>query len=105
MKLDVMERIVLSGLLPQEGNFKTLKLLRVLREDLSFNDIENQKLKFVQEAEQVQWNDVGARDIGEVEISIGEIMTETIKDKLKEMDEKKELKNDYFSLYEKFIVE
>lgn len=40
MKLTVVERIVLQTLLPQKGNELTLKLVRKLREALSFSEQE-----------------------------------------------------------------
>ena len=36
LKLSVYERLVLLNILPKEGNFITLKIIRQLREDLSF---------------------------------------------------------------------
>jgi len=48
-KVDVLERIALLGLLPKEGSFANLKLLRVVKENLSFNESENRALQFRQE--------------------------------------------------------
>lgn len=46
MKLNVMERITLISLLPESGNFVTLKIVRKLRETLSFSEEEHLKLQF-----------------------------------------------------------
>ena len=100
MELTVLERLVLLNILPAEGNFATLKLVRQLREELSFDEEEHKLLSFVQDGEQVRWN-------LEVEVVkdcvIGEKMTDLIVGKLKELDKKGELKDDQFSLYEKFV--
>lgn len=46
VKLNVLERLTLNGLLPKEGSFMNLKLLRLTKEDLSFNEEENKALQF-----------------------------------------------------------
>ena len=56
MKLSVLERLLVMGLLPRESNFTNLKILRVAREALSFNDEENGLLNFRIEGEQTRWN-------------------------------------------------
>ena len=48
MKLGVKERIVLGSILPSEADFITLKIVRGLRESLSFTDEELQILKIQQ---------------------------------------------------------
>ena len=60
-KLTVVERILLASLLPKEGTFVNLRLLRLAREALSFSEEENEGLQFRIEtnAEGVQvtaWN-------------------------------------------------
>ena len=47
MKLNVLERIVLLNILPQQGSFSNLKLLRVAKEALSFTEEENKLLNFI----------------------------------------------------------
>ncbi len=46
MKLTVLERLRAQGLLPGEGDFATLKVVRKARETLSFNDEELELLEF-----------------------------------------------------------
>ncbi len=46
MKLNVMERITLIGELPSAGSFATLKIVRKLRESLSFSEEEHKSLCF-----------------------------------------------------------
>jgi len=100
MKLSVLERLLVQGLLPEKGSFTNIKLMRLAMETLSFDEAENKALGFRQEGEQTIWND-GA--VGEKEVIIGEVVSNMVKKALKELDEKEELKPEQFTLYEKFV--
>ena len=102
MELTVLERLVLQALLPKEGNYTTLKLLRVCREALSFDDLENKRLEFFQDGDQVRWNEAAGRTIVK-NIEIGEVMTLEIVASLKKLEEEKKLRDEHFTLYEKFV--
>lgn len=60
MLLSVHDRLMLLSLLPREGNFTNLKLLRKAREALSFNETENKALNVREEGEGAErrmiWN-------------------------------------------------
>jgi hypothetical protein len=99
MKLNIIERILLSGILPAKGTFQTLKLLRVLKEDLSFTEEENKRLEFRQDGDRIHWKETAE----EWDIKIGDTMKEIIVKTLKDIDEKGELTDQHFSLYEKFV--
>ncbi len=100
MELNVLERLVIQGLLPKEGNYTTLKLLRVCRESLSFDDLENKRLSFFQDGDQIRWNE-GVDIVKDIEI--GEVMKLEIVASLKKLEEEKKLKDEHFTLYEKFV--
>jgi len=100
MELTVKERLVLMATLPKEGSFTILKLLRKLKEDLSFDDSENKKLRFVQEGDMVRWDET--QNIVK-DIKTGETMMNLIVNALKELDRKGKLTEDHFTLYEKFV--
>lgn len=100
MKLETADRLILLSLIPAEGNIITLKLFRELREALSFNDEENKALNFKQNDNIVTWDQTVPM---EKEITIGEAMTDMIKDLLHKMDEEKKLTESHISLYDKFI--
>ena len=107
MILNVLERLVLLNLLPKEGDFTTLKLVRVAREDLSFNDIENQRLKFIQGSGpegkgQVSWDNTAAKEI-ERDIPLGEMMTIKVVEELTKLNKEGKLTDEHFTLYEKFV--
>lgn len=100
MELSVLDRIVLQNLLPKEGNFANLKLLRIARESLSFNEEENKALAFRQEAEKLFWNE---NTVEPKEIAIGEVVTQLIAKELKRLDESNKLQQEHLSVYEKFL--
>jgi len=99
-ELSVLERLVLLGILPKEGDFTTLKLVRKLRENLSFDEGEHEKLKFVQDGDQVRWNETALEP---KHVAIGEKMRDVIIGALKKLDDEKKLREEHFSLYEKFV--
>jgi len=99
-ELSVLERLVLLGILPKEGDFVTLKLVRKLRENLSFDEAEIKELNFIQDGDQVRWNEKA--DIVK-RINIGDRMNVLIYETLKKLDNEKKLREEHFSLYEKFV--
>jgi len=57
MLLSVLDRIILlNGVLPKEGSYQNLKLLRKTKEALSFDEEENRRLCFRNTDTQVRWN-------------------------------------------------
>jgi len=100
-ELSVVERLVLLNILPKEGDFTTIKLMRKLRESLSFDEDEHKKLNFVQDGDQVRWNQEALTD---KYIQIGEKQSDIIHDALKKLNDEKKLTSDHLSLYEKFVV-
>jgi hypothetical protein len=101
LKLNTFDRLILLNILPREGDFTTLKIIRKLRETLSFSEEEHKRLQFKQDGEgKVSWQTNG--DI-EKDITIGEKATDIICDVLKKLDKDKKLKEEHFSVYEKFI--
>ena len=100
MKLNVLERLILLSILPKEGNFTTLKIIRKLRETLSFSEEEHKALKFKEEDGRLFWDSSyeALKDI-----HVGEKAEDVIVSTLKKMDEEKKLTDEHFSVYEKFI--
>ena len=100
MELNEGERLVLLSVLPEQGDFTTLKVIRTLRETLSFSEDEHKEYQFVQEEMQVRWNDKAEQN---KEIEIGEKANDIIVLALSKLNEDKKLKMEHFALYEKFI--
>lgn len=101
MKLKVIDRITLLGILPQEGDIITLKIIRKVREDLSFTDEEHKALKIERlDAGNLQWN---AEADKPKEIAIGEVATNLIVDSLKKLNDEKKLTDNHVGVYEMFV--
>ena len=98
MKLGVLDRLALLGALPKEGDFTTLKIVRQLREDLSFTEDEHKKFNFRAEGEQLLWD-----NSEEKEINFGEKATDLIVSTLKQLNENKKLTEDHFNVYKAFV--
>lgn len=101
MKLSVKERIVLVGLLPATGDITSMKQVRVLREELAFNDEENKNLKIQHQPNgSVTWSKDGEID---KEIEIVPVMLEVIKGKLNELNEQKSITDEILDIWELFM--
>jgi len=102
MKLTVLERLLALGVLPKEGNYVLLKVIRRGQEELSFTDEEIKKYKFVQEGDQTRWDDKVEQ---EADIKLGSKVKTLIAEELEKLDKDKKLTQQHFSLFEKFVKE
>lgn len=100
MILTVQERMALLSLLPDQGDYVTLKVLMKLKLSIGLTEEEIQKWGVRQDLENkmVYWD-----ENGEAEIPIGEVATGIIVDALRKLDKTKQLPVNLFDLYEKFI--
>ena len=105
MKLSVLERVLLSGMMMEyKGNFTNLKLVRVGREMLSFNEEENAQLNFAaSEQGGMTWDPTASLLLQSVEIDLSDHIVEIIKAELLKLNNEEKLTDQHFSLYEKFI--
>ena len=100
LKLDVLERVILLGLLPKDENYLTYKLITKLKSDLSFSDEEIKKYEIkILEDGRVSWMRTGNK-----EIEIGETIEAMIVEKLKAVEKEKKINDENVSLYEKFVI-
>lgn len=100
MELNILERITLLNILPDKGNFVTLKLVNELRNALSFNeeDIEAASISQNDETGHVTWEENIAR-----EFNLGKKTTEIIVTTLEKLNNAEELTAQHMSLCEKFL--
>lgn len=104
VKLSVVNRISLLGLLPNEGDLTTIKIIRELREELSFTADEHALLGFRPAGDRkVIWNEEAAVNKEIVFSGVREIILEKVKTQLREMEDKGKLKLDHLSLYEVLV--
>lgn len=57
MKLGIPERIRLLAILPEKGNLLTIKIVRELREELSFSEKEHKDFGIRTLGNNIQWDD------------------------------------------------
>lgn len=104
MELSVLERLTLLSLLPHEGSFRNMKIVRTLRESLSFDeDAEKFGLQETETGDgrkSFQWNHKVEQT---AEIEVGERAVELIADTLKALDKADKLPEQAVTLYEKFV--
>lgn len=104
MKLNVQDRLILLTVLPKEGNFTNLKLLRVAKEELSFTEAENVALNFREVGEgssrKLIWN---TDKVPDKEIELGKVVTGLVEKELQRLDKTGKLTMDHLPIYEKFF--
>ena len=104
MKLNVLERINLMGLLPQESNFITFRLLTDLKKDLSFTEKEIKDFKIEQKEIEGQMRIFWGKS-KEVEITIGEQARIIVNTALQKLDADGKVNEGNISLFDKFQPE
>lgn len=102
IKLNLFDRLVVMSLLPTESNFITLKIVRDLQTNLAPTE-EEIKLSGLEAME----GGVNATDwlaVPEKEIVFGDIAKGIIVNALIKLDKDEKLKQEHFSVYEKFVI-
>ena len=102
MQLGVFDRVLLLNILPREGDFRTLKVLRKLADDLGFSEDEAAALQFQQDGVSIKWRQEADAP---KDVPMGEIAREIIADRLRELDKQKKLTLEHMSLYERFVLD
>lgn len=102
MKLNVMDRMLALGLIPEKGTFVTLRVIQDARNvlALSAKEIKEYDVRDGDKPGTVVWKSEGNKD---KEIAISSAACEMIKNELKKLDDKSELTINHMRLYEKFV--
>ena len=105
MKLSVMERLMVLGVLPKEGDYTTLGVIRKAQDMLSFTEEEIAKYKFKNiqvegGGQQTQW-DSKVEQV--VDLRLGAKAISIIGEALEKLNKDKKLKMEQASIYEKFV--
>ncbi len=103
MDLTISERLTLLMIIPQEGSYSKLKLLRTLKEELSFSEEEHKQYSIQDMGTRVTWNLQNSEGYVK-DIPIGEVMFDVIYKVLQSLDQQEKLLETQVSLYEKFVV-
>jgi hypothetical protein len=107
MKLSINERFSLRNILPQEGTMITMRIVRDLQRELSLSDNEiteyEVKMKVLPDGSQgIVWNAEKAKDRGK-EIPVGENAWGIVVERLKKLDEMKQINLGLIDLYDRFV--
>jgi len=97
MKLNVLERITLMGILPAESNYITFRILTDLKQKLSFTEKEIKEFKIEQKDGRIFW-----AKSKEVEITIGEQVRIIVNTALQKLDADGKVNGGNISLFDKF---
>jgi len=98
VNLGVLERILLLNVLPKEGSYTTIKIVRELREELSFSEEEHKKLNFRTDgAGMTHWEREIIKDV-----KIGEKAFDILKDAFVKLEKQEQLTTEMTELYEHF---
>ena len=100
-KLNVGERMMVLTVLPKEGSFVTIRLIRTLISRLALSAQEIQDFEIVQEQEALHFNSKGSI---ELDFDFADVEFDLIRKQLKELDEGCKLKPDMITIYQKFCT-
>lgn len=102
--LNIGGRIVLGSILPREGNFLTLRLVRDLSSKIGITADEHKKYEIIEDKEThgIKWNAEGLKEI-DFDFKLKEV--ELISKVLTELDKTEKLDLQHYSIYDKFVAE
>ena len=100
-KLGVRDRLVLLGSLPPEGNLATIRIVRELRENLSFSEAEHADLQMVEADGQLRWKEGAIPDRA---IEIGAKGQEIIRSALSKLDAEDKIREEHLDLCDLFEI-
>ena len=92
---------MLLSALPREGDLTTIKIVRTLREDLSFSEGEHAALQFKEEGGLTKWRDGVVAD---KDIELGPKAMGVVATVLGDLNKQHKITEDHLSLCEKFGV-
>jgi len=102
MKLTIGERLLCLELMPKEGNYITLKIVKQVIDELTFDETEIKQAKIQQTdgSGRITWDNT--RDPNK-DVVINDIVSDMIRKALVDRDKNGKLTPQYMTLYEKFV--
>lgn len=101
VELSVLERLTLLNILPERGNVATLRIVRTLREDLSFTEEEIETFGVTLEEDRVLWDESKTEARG---YTFGAVQQKVIVDALQKLDEEGAVELQHLDLMDKFGI-
>ena len=103
MRLTIKERLILLNVLPREGDITSLRIVRQLRESLSFSEGDHERLGIkLGEEGKITWREDVPQ---ESEVEVGRKAADLIEVALRDLDKQKKLTEDYLTVWDKFCPE
>lgn len=99
MLLNVHERLTLVNLLPEKGNFTTMKTIEAMKDLLYPSEEETKMYGIEQKGNNISWNAEGNK---EIEIKLTKAHKDLITKALEDLDEKEELTMAHYQVFKKF---
>jgi len=100
VKLSILERVTLLGILPSMENYATIRVVSDLHALIGVGDKEAKRIGFKVEGDRVVWDTKKER---EEEYDFGKFETDIIRDALEKLDKDKKLEARHLSLFDKFV--
>lgn len=102
MKLKLIDRIILGNILPQEGNIKTIVIVKDIREKIKITQEDFKEYEIVVNGANLQWNSKGIE--AEFDIDFTEFEKNEAKLAIQKADKDKKMTVDMLHLSEVFGV-
>ena len=100
VKLSILERITLLGILPSMENYATIRVVSDLHSLMGVGDKEAKEIDFKVEGDRVVWD---AEKEVEKEVEFGKFEMDIIREALEKLDKDKKLEARHLSLFDKFV--
>lgn len=100
--LKIAERVNLLGILPQQGNFVTMKHVEDFRNELIFTaeEVKEYEIRFSEDGKQVLWKMTA--ETYEKSFEVNDIVVEALKKALAVLDKDEKITSVLMPLYDKF---
>lgn len=102
MKLTILERLVLGGILPQRNNYTTMVAINEIKDKIAITTKEIEKYEIISGDQQTTWSKEG--ESYQIDVDFGKTLSTVINEALQEKSKNKELTHEMISLYEKFVI-
>ena len=100
MELSVFERLTLLNVLPAQGDITTIRIVRQLREDLSFSEDEHEQLNFKAEDDVTMWNPEA--DVVK-DVEFGEKAREVVVKAFEKLGDNEAFTEQHLAVYDRFM--
>lgn len=100
MEFSVLDRILITNLLPDKGNIVDLRIIQDLRDALGFSEEDVAEFAIVQDEAGVHWDPSRARDKA---VAVGPRALAIIRDQLQALDRANKLTEAHIPLWDRFV--